>query len=179
MGGLVILWILAVLPPTRAAGQPVENAPEYGIKAAFLLNFARFVEWPAEALAGTREPLRLGIVGTDPFGDMIDRVVQGSTIRDRPVVVHRLTELSEIDDCHILFISESETQRLREVFERSEGKPILTVGESRRFLDSGGMIRFKVVGRRVRFEIDQSAAKQAGLEVSSKLMNLSARGSGP
>ena len=88
-------------------------------------------------------------------------------------------ELSEIDDCHILFISESESQRLREVFWRSEGKPILTVGESRRFLDSGGMIRFKVVGRRVRFEIDQSAAKQAGLEVSSKLMNLSARGSGP
>jgi len=172
---LVALCAVGVLFPQRTAAQPITAAPEYEIKAAFLLNFAKFVDWPAEAFADPQEPLRLGIVGHDPFGDVIDRAARGHAVRGRAVVIVRPTGLSDLDDCHILFISGTEPKNLRDTFQQVAGKPILTVGEFRRFLDWGGMIRFKLVDDRIGFEIARPVAERAGLKLSAKLLSVAAQ----
>jgi hypothetical protein len=153
----------------RAALLPPEVS-EYQIKAVFLFNFAQFVDWPNEAFQSAQSPLVIGILGDDPFGSYLDQAVRGERVKNRPMVVRRYSRVADVTDCHILFISESETGRLDQILEHLKGRSILTVGDSDGFSQLGGIIRFATENSKVRLKINLRAAKQAHLTISSKLL---------
>ena len=141
------------------------QAAEYEVKAAFLLNFTRFIEWPP-ADRPADAPFGLCVLGEDPFGTVLDQLVEGERVDGRRLVVRRVREAS--NSCDVLFFPKSESSR--GLSEMRQG--VLTVGESEDFLRQGGMISFIVENRRVRFDINLRAASRAGLQISSKLLNV-------
>ena len=143
---------------------------EYEVKANFLVNFAKFVTWPSN-----QDPLVLAVVGIDPFGPYLDTIVRGKTVNGRSIVVKRLQAGESLNGSHVVFVSESESARTAEILEQMRHAPVLTVGETQRFLRDGGMIRLVVEENRVRFQIDANRAEAAGLRVSSQLLSLAAR----
>jgi hypothetical protein len=166
---LNLIWLLLVGGDGRAQ---VSQPTEYQIKAAFLFNFAKFVQWPPAALAGATSPIVIGILGENPFHDDLARTIRNKTIDDHPLVIKELRSPAEATNCHILFISTSEKRRLPEILKGLEGSSVLTVGEMDHFTESGGMINFVLKGNKVRFQINHDAATRAGLKISSKLMSL-------
>jgi len=151
------------------------DSSEYLIKAGFIYNFAKFVEWPTAAFAQPDSPIVIGILGTDPFGNLIDRIVENKKIGARGLVVKRLrwgTDLKDLRECKILFVGASERGHLDELMQVVKGLPILTVGETPGFAERGGVIRFVLEDNRVRFEINVEAAHQADLTISSRLLTL-------
>jgi YfiR/HmsC-like len=168
---LSLVWLLAV-----GVGRAQESPPtEYQLKAAFLLNFAKFVEWPPAAFAEPTSPIVLGILGDNPFGDVLKQTIQGKTINNRPLVPKVFSSSAEATNCHMLFIGSSEKARLPEILASLHGASVLTVGEMDRFAESGGMINFVRQGNKIRFQINEVAAKSVGLKISSKLLSLAAR----
>lgn len=165
LGFLLCLGILGC-SLGMAAG---EASNEYELKAAFLYKFASFVSWPGSKPAG---PLCIGVVGEDPFGAALDEVVKGKTINGRIFEIHRFRTGQEPIQCQILFISESERKRLGSVLDRTRTYSTLTVGDMPGFCENGGMIRLRLQDNYVRMDINQEAAEKAGLQLSSKLLNL-------
>ncbi len=145
---------------------------EYEVKAAFLLNFMQFVEWPAGALPPAGTPLVIGVLGEDPFGLMLEQTIEGETIHGRPLTIRRARRLTDLKDCHLVFVCRSEKPNLREIASALRGYPVLTVSDVEQFCRHGGMIGLVTEGGRIRFEISQEAAEQAGLKISSKLLRL-------
>jgi len=162
--------LLAATIGLGAAETKTKLTREYDLKAAFLFNFAQFVDWPAEAFPQTNTPFVIGVLGQDPFGKSLEQIVANESIRNRKIVIRRYRDVREIDLCHILYISESETARLDRIFEFLSGKSILTVGETDRFTKRNGMISFLVVQNKLRMRIHLEAAKAAKLTISSKLL---------
>jgi hypothetical protein len=162
---VLILFLLVALP---AGAQELE----YPLKAAFLFNFVKFVEWPDEAFAGVRSPIAICVYGSDPFGDTLDNVVRGETVGERGLIVQRPESLGDLRDCHVLFVSRSERSRLPEVLSRVQGAPVLTVGDTDGFLKAGGVINFVLEDNKVRFQINPEAAERSRLKISSKLLRL-------
>src|SRR3979411_1073961 len=160
---------------TASAGAQAGDASdssEYLVKAGFIYNFAKFVEWPSTAFAEPDSPIVIGVLGTDPFGTIIDKIVQDKKIGTRGFVVKRLkwgTDLKELKECKILFVGASEKAHMDELVQIVRGLPILTVCETPGFADRGGVIRFVLEDNRVRFEVNVVAARQAGLTISSRL----------
>ncbi len=149
---------------------------EYDVKAAFLYNFTKFVEWPADSFPDAKSPLTLCILGEDPFGKTL-RSLMEEGVGGHPVSLLRLDSLnnpalSNPEACHVLFVSRSEKDRLHRVLDAVHGAPVLTVGDTPGFIDQGGMINFLLEGSKVRFEINQEAAEGVGLKISSKLLAL-------
>ncbi len=164
-----LLMATAVLD-VRAAETKGKPSREYDLKAAFLFNFAQFVEWPQDAFAEVNSPIVIGVLGDDPFGKTLDEIVANETLRNRKIVVRRCRSVQEAETCQILFISRSETSRLDGILESLDGKSVLTVGESDRFPNSGGMISFVVVQNKLRVKINVITAKAAKLTISSQLL---------
>ena len=159
----------------QSAAQVSDDSPEYLIKAGFIYNFAKFVEWPSTAFADADSPIVIGVLGNDPFGPMIDRIVEDKKIGNRGFIVKRFKwgkDLRDLRDCKILFISASEKAHIDDVLQMVKGQPILTVGETPGFAERGGMIRFVLEDNRVRFEVNVDAARQAELNISSRLLTL-------
>jgi hypothetical protein len=156
-------------PEARAQGAALG---EYRVKAAFLYNFAKFVEWPEGAFADAGAPLVIGILGEDPFEDALDGVIRGKTASGRALAVKRSKDLQGVGACHILFISSSERKRIEQIVEGLQGASVLTVGETEAFTRLGGVVGFVVEEGRVRFEINADSAERARLRVSSKLLAL-------
>jgi len=146
-----------------------ETGTEYEVKAAFLYKFANFVEWPADE--GT-SPLGICVLGQDPFGLALDRVVKGKFINGREFMIRRLRTNDVADDCHILFIGASENRQLTQILNRLRGLPVLTVGDVAGFCENGGTINLVVSGKRVRLEINPASAERARLLLSSRLLSL-------
>jgi hypothetical protein len=144
-------------------------AREYELKAVFLYNFVQFTEWPTNAFQDTNSPIVIGIVGSDPFGHILDDTVRDETVRGRKLVVERYPRLEEIRNCHILFISRSEEPRLDKILERVKGKPILTVSEIEGAAYRGVMIRF-LTGNKIQLRVNLDAVNAANLTLSSKLL---------
>jgi hypothetical protein len=172
---LSLIWLLLGGGPGRAQ---VSQPTEYQIKAAFLFNFAKFVEWPPGAFVKETSPIVIGILGDNPFHDDLARMVRNKTIDKHPLVVQELRLPTEATNCHILFISKSERKRLPEILKNLKGAAVLTVGEMDHFTESGGMINFVLQENKVRFQINSGEAAKAGLRISSKLMNLALRPGG-
>lgn len=173
--------IFAVCLSLLLAGSGVpgqESAPlEYRLKAAFLFNFAKFIDWPANAFADAKSPFIIGVLGENPFGNELEETVRGKTVNDRPLQVRTCPSTAEATNCHILFIthSEKEPRRLPEVFAGLRGLSVLTVGETKGFVEAGGMVNFFSENNKIRFQINDETAKAAGLKISSKLLSLAVR----
>ncbi|MGN6554477.1 MAG: YfiR family protein [Verrucomicrobiota bacterium] len=147
---------------------------EYALKAVFLLNFTRFVEWPASAFPQTNSPIVIGVLGSDPFGRALDDVVKGEVVEGHPVIVERYQSMAELKPCQILFISMSEQSRWPEIRDALKGQPVLTVSEMENFAPVGGMIRlYKSSQNKIRLRINLDAVKAEHLKISSKLLNVS------
>jgi len=179
--GILIAILGMTLNGTPLAYAQTGDAPdssEYLIKAGFIYNFAKFVEWPSAAFAQPDSPIVIGVLGTDPFGTVLDRLVQDKKIGQRGFVVRRykwgkdLKDLKDLRDCKILFVSASEKAHADEIIQLVKWLPILTVGETPGFAERGGVIRFTVEDNRVRFEVNVDAAHQADLNISSRLLTL-------
>ncbi|HTM49610.1 MAG TPA: YfiR family protein [Bryobacteraceae bacterium] len=156
------------LAPAGAA----EALSEYQVKAAFLYNFVKFVEWPA-TVAEQRGSIVMCVIGKDPFGDALTNVVEGKKVNGRGIEIRKITEVAAAASCHVLFISGSENARLPEITKAVRVWSVLTVGEYPKFTQQGGIVNFLMDGHRVRFQINARAAVDAGLKISSKLMELS------
>ena len=164
---VVLSWLMGY--PFQAWA---EMPHEYQIKGAFLYKFARYVEWPAEAFGDGDDPIRIGILGQDPFGATLDQMVRGKKVQSREIEVKRFARIGDLEFCHILFISSSESKRLELILAQLEGKNTLTVGEMKWFCRDGGMIQLMVKDEMLRLEIRLNMAKRAGLEISSNLLKL-------
>ena len=161
------LFLWAMTTPTIAA--EVRRPEE--VKAAFLFNFAQFVEWPSNAFASAQSPFVIGIVGEDPFGQVLESIVTGETVRGRPLQIRRFRRPRDIIGCHILYLSPSEDRRTAELLAAVRARPILTVGEGDDFIAAGGIMQF-VTERSIRLRINLDRAREAGLNISSKLLRL-------
>jgi hypothetical protein len=161
LSGLVLATpLLAAAPPT-----------EYEVKAVFLFNFSRFVEWPPQSFGAADAPFPICIVGTDRFGGALDSTVHGESVQGHPFVVKRYGEVAQVDSsCHILFISDSEAPHLEQITGTLSGRSILTVSDINESAERGAMIQFTNERNRLRLRINLSAAKTAGLTISSKLL---------
>lgn len=168
---LAALLLMAGGPVAVAQGPPLVTS-EYAVKAAFLYNFAKFVEWPAASFRGSRDPMTLCVLGEDPFGGELDQTVDGKTVMGRPIVVRRFAKPAGLEECRILFVSSSEGPQLDRVLATVGGRAVLTVGEEETFARAGGIISFVVRQNRVRFQIDRAAAARAGLSISSRLLEV-------
>jgi hypothetical protein len=158
-------------------GAPVGRAQagspgEYQLKAAFLFNFAKFIDWPSTSFPNPQSPFVLCILGTDPFGHVIDEVLKGKTIANRPVAVERIKTMAQVRQCHMVFVSQSESFHLADIVQAMHGACVLLVGEVDGFAEAGGTIQFALEDNHVRFLINPDAATRAGLKVSSKLLSL-------
>jgi hypothetical protein len=162
-------------PIANAQTGDAPDSSEYLIKAGFIYNFAKFVEWPSAAFPQADSPIVIGVLGTDPFGSVLDRLVQDKKIGQRGFVVRRYKwgkDMKDLRDCQILFISASEKAHTDEVVQFVKWLPILTIGETPGFAERGGVIRFTLEDNRVRFEVNVDAAHQADLNISSRLLTL-------
>jgi hypothetical protein len=152
---------------------------EYAVKAAFLFNFAKFIEWPRAVWPTDSAPLPICVLGFDPFGDDLDRVTEGRSVQGHPIEVRRLSlpsdspppGLGPAASCTILFVGKSDAG-VRRLLRSLRDAPVLTVGDEDDFTTTGGCLRFFLVDKKVRFEINLAAVERAHLKVSSKLLIL-------
>lgn len=164
------LYLVAILSLATAA----EGAAlgEYEVKAAFLYNFGKFVEWPKQSAQAKESSFVIGVLGANPFDGVLDRLSAGGVVQGKPVTVKRFKTLRDLDRCHVLYISRSESGSLPEIVKTLNTAPVLTVGDFEGFLRNGGAVSMFLEERKVRFAVNLKATSRAGLEVSSKLLRL-------
>ena len=163
-----VLAVASVTNPINA-----QAVGEYELKAAFVYNFARFVEWPAQAFKEPGEPIKVCILGENPFGRALDIALQGKVAESRTFVIEQISDLRQAIGCHILFVSASERRRVRPILEAVRTRSgVLSIGDLEDFAAQGGVVNFKLEDGRIRFEINVIAAGQQGLRVSAKLLSL-------
>lgn len=147
-------------------------SPEQLVKAAYIYNFAKFVEWPPTCFEKPESPLKIAIVGRDPMSKALE-TLRGKTVQGRNIVVFRWEQPQLLAPCHILYIAASERKKLDAIFKRIAGWDVLTVGETEDFIPMGGIILFFPEASRIRFEINRDMASWKNLRISSHLMRLS------
>jgi hypothetical protein len=168
-------WLVLALAASCLSVRPVPLSAQVAtteeVKAAFLFNFAKFVEWPEEASTdGT--PLAIGVLGGDGIADVLRDIVRGKSIGTRPITVKRINGSEDFASFHMLFIGQSEKSRLPDILRRVERANVLTVSDIDRFCEVGGIIALTLEQNHVRFEVSLEAAERAHLKVSSKLLTL-------
>jgi hypothetical protein len=167
----LLAWLLGSIIPSAAQ----EAGPsEYQVKAAFLFNFAKFITWPSTAFPSPEAPILIGLLGDDPFAGDLTRVIANQRVQGRSFSIVRGTTPASVAHCHLVFFGPAETARLKSLLATlgAMRRPIVTIGEHPDFIAAGGMIRFVVENKKVRFEIEPDAATNAGVVVSSKLLSL-------
>lgn len=173
---LLLLLSLILAPYPQASAYAVEDvrARESTLKAAYLFQLANFVDWPEGRTPGNggERPLRLCILGDDPFGDAIDGIA-GKKARGRQLALERFADSEGVESCDVLFVSASASAELDGIFDLAAGANVLTVGDSKDFARSGGMVGLVVKGGKLRLEVNLGAAQEAGLKISAKLLELS------
>ena len=162
--GLLVLLAGGVLPLRAAV------AKEYQLKAAFLYNFTKFIEWPRERFATEGSPIIIGVLGMNPFGEELSIIVKDRTVNGRPILVTFLPTAAEVGAVHLLFVPAGEETLLPAA--AWSHVAIVTVGESPDLAARGGMIIFTQVGDKLRFEINLAAAERNGLKISAQLLKL-------
>jgi len=163
---IVMIFILT----GNISAEPIKR--EYAIKAAFIYNFAKFITWPEPY--NSQKTLTLCILGKDPFGEKIWKLFRGKEVKGHLFRIKRISSLMKLQDCQILYISNSETYRLRRILKEVNRKtiPVLTVGDNKKFLKYGGIINLYKYKNKIRFEINNNIAKKKGLKISAKLLRL-------
>jgi hypothetical protein len=166
---LAALFSFAGVPSGWAQAAPPS---EYQLKAVFLFNFAKFIDWPPTSFRSPQSPFVVCILGPDPFGTGIDELFKGKTVDDRPVAIERFRNIAQVRQCHMVFVSRSESFHLADIIQALHGACVLLVGEADGFAEAGGTIQFALEDSHVHFLINPDAADRAGLKVSSKLLSL-------
>jgi len=167
--GLALMVVWAAVLPGAAQGQ---TADEYQVKAAYMYNLAKFVEWPADAFESPSQPIVFCVLGQTPLSRPLEAALAGKVVDQRPLVFRQLTDSKQAGDCKVLFIHLPDKVRLRQILDQVKSLHILTVGESEDFTQEGGIVRFLLDAGRVRLEFNLDAAGDAKLHVSSKLLSL-------
>ena len=144
---------------------------EYQIKAAFLYNFIKFIDWPPDALPETSDTIAICVFSNDPFREALDSI-KDKVVRGRRLVIQRIQQGKELGSCQVLVLGPSAEKRVPQVMQSLQGSSVLTVGDTERFVQSGGIINFLVEQNKVRFEINLNSAERARLKVSSQLLSL-------
>jgi hypothetical protein len=152
-------------------GQNTKHS-EYEVKATYLYNFTRFVEWPVQGLPGQSDSFAICVLGDNPFGPALQATVAQETIAGRSVVAKQVPTLQDAANCRVLFISSSEDKRLKEILASLGTASVLTVSDLPKFTQRGGMVQFIVDSNRVRFEVNSATAERAGLTLSSELLKV-------
>lgn len=165
---IALLILFAGLPqsPARASSK------EYDLKAAFLFNFVQFIDWPGSAFAADDSPICIGVLGDDPFGASLDSIIAGETAHNRKLIAKRSKNLDDLKSCQILFICQSERERMAEVIASLNNSPVVTIADTDGFIQSGGIINFFLQNNKIRFEINPDAASRRGIKISSQLLRL-------
>ena len=164
----VLLCLITGLLQHAAAAD--EQSLEYQVKAAFLLNFTKFTEWPSSVFPETNSPFTICILGVDPFGNSLEQIIRGEAVGGHRMAIQRLKRGSRPQACQVLFISRTERDAGTVLADLGSG--VLTVGEGDGFLQGGGMISFVIENRRTRFDVNPTAAESAGLKLSSRLLSV-------
>ena len=169
-----MLLVMAVGWLGRPLDAVAEEAqvPEHVVKAAFLLNFPKYVEWPAEAFARSNSPIVIAVLGETKVTAEIQKVIAGRSVHGREIVLKRVASGEEPGVCHILFISAAELQRSPDLLDKLKDTSVLTVGESNDFLERGGIINLARRDQKVAMELNLAAADKARINVNSKLLRL-------
>ena len=167
---LALLGLLVALGLARAAEAVASK--EYQIKAAFVYNFAKFVDWPASAFPKSDSPIVFAVLGSDAFALELEKALKDRKINGRDLVAKRISNLEGAAGAHVLFVSSSQDGHLAELQAILKGHSVLTVGESPAFAAAGGMINFVMEGDKVRFEINIDEVEAAGLKISAQLQKL-------
>jgi len=167
---LRMLALLTLLLGSGYAQSP--TAGEYQIKAAFLYNFAKFVEWPASSFPDGAAPFQICVMGRDPFGEGLLNITREKTVNGRKLEVDTVADLEHARTCHILFVASSVKMPIQQIIEGLRGASVLTVGDTKGFAEQGGMIDFVLQDDRVQFDVSRTAVEQAGLKISSKLLSV-------
>ena len=165
----IAILVSAVTPLSARAKKPLLY--EYRIKAAFLYNFAKFIQWPKSAFIDPESPVFICILGQDPFMGALQSIA-GKTIRGRRIVISHSKNVMAVKGCHILFVAESEKSRIKHTISKFKGSPVLTVSDMDAFVKAGGMIGMVRVENRIRFHINLVSAQESGLMISSQLLKL-------
>lgn len=174
--GLRLFVLLAGLWCSGALSWSQSTAPkEHEVKAAFLINFAKFVEWPTNTFANSETPIRIGIMGEDALAEALTRMIQKQTAQGRRLEVRRGMTADESAQCQMIYFSKGSSPDWKFQLSELRGKPILTVGDLDDFAASGGVIGFNLVNKAVRFDINTSAAAMQQLQISSKLLAVARR----
>jgi len=170
---ICLLTLLALC--ALSAGTPsaqTDPPSEYAVKAAFLYHFASFMEWPHQVFHYDDSPITIGVLGEDPFGPALAKIVAGRMAQGRLFEIRHFKNVDEIGVCHVLFISSSEQARMSAILAALKQPGLLTVADVDGFAQMGGVIGFFAEGRKLRFEINVGAAHAAGIKISSKLLSL-------
>jgi len=165
-------WRAALLAICAIAGSSLaqntqQTFNEYQLKAVFLFRFAQFVEWP---VGDPTAPFVICVLGDDPFDTYLDDTVRDESVQSRKVSVVRYRKVEDVERCQILFVSDSERARVRQIATLLKGRGTLTVGDSTSFAEQGGMIEFMTEEKRIRLKINVDAARASELQISSKLL---------
>lgn len=166
---LVALGAILAFPDARSAAS---TPTEYQVKAAYLYNFGKFVQWPAKAAAGNSDSFPICVLGQDPFGKALDSAIVGESINGKNVVARRIAKTEEAANCRVLFISSSESSELGRILSALDDASLLTVSDMPDFAQRGGMIHLLLQDQKVRFEVNLDAARRVGLTLSSQLLKL-------
>jgi hypothetical protein len=164
------LFLATLLFGARVEAQ--DPMDESQVKAMFVYNFLKFVEWPTETSLRAKDPFVVLIIGEGPTADATEALLDSKTIGDRPVVVRRTQWDQSLAGARAAFVVERDPKKLRRVFDAAAAAGVLTIGEGETFTTRGGVIALLVEDRKVRFDVDTSAAQNSGLRVSSKLLVL-------
>ena len=174
-GSLEIAFLFALLAlglsPGFAFAQS-EVSQEYQVKAAFLYNFAKFVDWPSAAFANDNAPITVCVYGKDPFGATLDDTVRSKTIGARGFAVRRPKSPKDMAGCQIAFLAGSAGDQLKDFLAVLDSSSVLSVGEDPHFAEQGGHVQFVMEGGRIRFLINVDSVNRAGFKMSSKLLAL-------
>ncbi len=169
---LAALLLAAHFPIVDRAAGADQSPTEFQVKAAYLFNFLKFVEWPDDPASDPHGKWVIGFVGDSPIADELARLADGKNVLGRDLLVKKFQDADNPRGCNVLFISESEKKRLPSILTVLQGSSVLTVADMDNFIGAGGMIQFVVEDARVRVAIDVGATSHARLKVSSKLLSL-------
>ncbi len=167
--GLALAVVAVAIAPRAVTGQTVD---EYQVKAAYMYNLAKFVDWPAQVFDGPVQPIVFCVLGQTPLSPALRDTLSGKVVDRRPLVFRQLSDSKQADKCQVLFISSADKKQMRQTLEEIKSLPVLTVGEAEDFTDQGGVVRFLLDAGRVRLEFNLDAADCAKLRVSAKLLGL-------
>jgi hypothetical protein len=168
---LFIMLVLSMVIQVASTDAQQQKLGEYEVKAAFMYNFLKFIEWPDNAFPDYHTTINFCVLGKDPFGSTLDSI-QGETINNKKIIIKHYYDIDGLDKCNVLFISSSEKERLTKILKTLSGFNILTISDTKTFAQQGVLINFYIEENKVRFEINQDAVNRSNLKISSKLLKL-------